>query len=228
MGIGTESLLGGKKKMYNNRRLLRWLVIVIGVVVGLPVLLVLFLNIDGWGLFVLDLAFCFLVQASIALALTGAFLVIFLTIFRNHTELLLSRSTWVGIFLATAVPILLLFPALFHRPVDVYDMAQTIVMIIAFGLLIEPFKRFLKRPGSRLTYGAPSRLSQSAAFKPRTRPARRMSHTQRELYRSLLRKVMGDEPTALRLMDFERQRAPDATTTELLERAIDRWKRDNR
>jgi len=214
--------------MYNNRRLLRWLAIVIGVVVGLPVLLVLFLNVDGWGLFVLDLAFCFLAQASIALTLTGVLSVIFLTIFRNHTEFLLSRSTWVGIFLATAVPILLLFPTLFHRPVDVYDIAQTIVMIIAFALLIEPFKRFLKRPGSRLPYGAPSLLSRRPAFRPRTRPARWMSHTQRELYRNLLRKVMGDEPTALRLMDFERQRAPDATTTELLERAIDRWKRDNR
>jgi len=214
--------------MHNNRRLLRWLAIVIGVVVGLPVLFVLFLNADGWGTFVLDLAFCFLVQASIALTLTGVLLVIFLTIFRNHTEFLLSRSTLVGIFLASAVPILSLFPTLFHRPADDHDIAQTIVMIIAFGLLIEPFKRLLRRPGSRLAYGAPSAPSRRPALRPRTRPARRISHTHRKLYRNLLRKVMGDEPTVLRLMNLERQRAPDATTTELLERAIDRWERDNR
>ena len=51
---------------------------------------------------------------------------------------------------------------------------------------------------------------------------------QAELYNDLLRKVGGDHDAAERLITFERQRTPHATRKECLQRALQRWERDNR
>jgi hypothetical protein len=51
---------------------------------------------------------------------------------------------------------------------------------------------------------------------------------QADLFNELLRKVGGDRPTAERLIDFERQRAPKGNRTAWLESAIRRWEQDNR
>jgi predicted nucleic acid-binding Zn-ribbon protein len=48
-----------------------------------------------------------------------------------------------------------------------------------------------------------------------------------ELYDELLRKVGGDEGIANRLIAFEGERSPQASRSECIRRAIERWERDN-
>jgi hypothetical protein len=48
------------------------------------------------------------------------------------------------------------------------------------------------------------------------------------LYQDLLRKVRFNGSIADRLIEFERKQDPDATRLELIQKAIDRWDRDNR
>ena len=50
----------------------------------------------------------------------------------------------------------------------------------------------------------------------------------KELYRNLLIKNLHDKEVVNRLIEFERNRNPNATKAELLQSAIDRWERDNR
>jgi hypothetical protein len=47
------------------------------------------------------------------------------------------------------------------------------------------------------------------------------------LYNDLLRKTGGDRAAVERLIDFERQRLPNATRTQWLENAVMRWEEDN-
>ncbi len=49
-----------------------------------------------------------------------------------------------------------------------------------------------------------------------------------ELYDELLRKVGGDEAAADRLIALEGKRSPQASRSECIRRAIERWERDNR
>ena len=48
------------------------------------------------------------------------------------------------------------------------------------------------------------------------------------LYNDLLRKVGGDPAAAERLIDYERQHAPEATRIIWLQKAIQHWKSDNK
>jgi predicted nucleic acid-binding Zn-ribbon protein len=48
------------------------------------------------------------------------------------------------------------------------------------------------------------------------------------LYNDLLQKVGGDRATVDRLIEFERERAPKSTRRKWIERASQRWERDNR
>ncbi len=48
------------------------------------------------------------------------------------------------------------------------------------------------------------------------------------LYQDLLRKVRFNGSTADRLIDYERQQAPQASRLKLIQNAIERWERDNR
>lgn len=50
---------------------------------------------------------------------------------------------------------------------------------------------------------------------------------QSDLYDDLLRKVGGNPAAVERLVEFERQRLPDANRTVLLRNAIQRWELDN-
>jgi hypothetical protein len=47
------------------------------------------------------------------------------------------------------------------------------------------------------------------------------------LYNDLLERVAGDRPTADRLIEYERQRAPRATRLACIKNAIERWDKDN-
>jgi len=55
-----------------------------------------------------------------------------------------------------------------------------------------------------------------------------VSLNQADLYENLLRKVGWDEGVVERLVDFERDRAPNGTRIQWLESAIERWERDNK
>lgn len=52
--------------------------------------------------------------------------------------------------------------------------------------------------------------------------------TEENLYQDLFIKVGYDHGTAKRLIEYERQRAPQATRSQLIRSAIQRWGRDNR
>ena len=49
-----------------------------------------------------------------------------------------------------------------------------------------------------------------------------------QLYRQLLEKAKGDRKLVERLIEYERQRTPDATLNQLMLNAIYRWDRDRR
>jgi hypothetical protein len=48
------------------------------------------------------------------------------------------------------------------------------------------------------------------------------------LHRELVRRVRGDRACAERLLHYEREKAPEASETELVRRALDRLERDRR
>jgi hypothetical protein len=52
--------------------------------------------------------------------------------------------------------------------------------------------------------------------------------TEENLYQDLFVKTGYDHEVAKRLIDYERQRAPQATRSQLIRNAIQRWERDNR
>lgn len=54
-----------------------------------------------------------------------------------------------------------------------------------------------------------------------------VSHEEQDLYQDLLQKTGQDNEQVERLVEFERKHAPHADRLELLQRAIDRWLRDN-
>lgn len=50
--------------------------------------------------------------------------------------------------------------------------------------------------------------------------------TVKRLYQTLLNRTLGDKQKVERLVKLERQRAPQASTVELLQRALERWERE--
>ena len=195
--------------------------------VALPTLGILAFHVGGGGTSILDVALAFIVQTLIALALLAVLLAILLAVFGAHRESLTSRTTLTTIFIITTILALLLWPNLSHRPVDLTAAALTVLMIIAFALLVEPLRRFVSRSAARAA-GKPLASSAQRPVARRVRPPlRRLSRRERQLYGRLLSMVLGDEATADRLIEYERCRAPYASTEDLLSRATDRLRRDN-
>ena len=203
----------------NNRPLLKQLVrmVILAQALGIPILIILaILDLGGWREFVWSVVVSFFAQAIIALILFGVLLAV-PQAFKNLLAFSPSKPLLLGIAAVLALPFL---SPVFHRPVDIYDVVQTIPLIVDLGLLVEPFKRFLKvlrpPPKRRPLYGSTA---------PPIDPT---SHTSEALYGDLLRKVGGDRATAERLIAYERKRAPYAGRDELVKRAIQRWELDNR
>jgi hypothetical protein len=136
------------------------------------------------------------------------------------------------VFALAAVAVLPALRWLFRRPVDVYDIGQTVLLCVLFYLIV----RRLERGRSRLSpdlrsarYRAPTPRSRRYAAPGREmRPSPKRSAGYQALYQNLLRKVGGDHTTVLRLIEYERVGDPGASDIELLESAIWRWERDNR
>jgi len=203
----------------NNQILLKWL----GVILVLVLAVVIILNPDGWGKFILDLAGSLGAQLFITLVLFGISLIA-LNLLTDVQVQNLSRWVLVGIFSLSAILALLPLPVIFDRSLDVYDGVQTVILIASFSLLTEPFRSFWRRTKS----SSGQRPSVSTFPRPREKSARPLSHTDSALYQSLLKKVLHDRGTAERLIEYERRRAPHAPREELVKSAIVRWERDNR
>jgi hypothetical protein len=110
------------------------------------------------------------------------------------------------------------------RQIDIYDGAQTVVLMILFYRAAGYFEHDLGRPAPR-----PS----APPYRPpiTNRPTLHIGQArdaQHPLYLNLLNKAMGDGDKVERLIAYERMAAPHASRTELMERAIIRWERDNR
>jgi hypothetical protein len=98
----------------------------------IPVLLVIVaLYVDGWGTFLLDVAFTLLVQVVIAIMLFG-WLIIVVDNLKGALKITpFSQNMRLGVFLASAIVALPLMGSVFHRPVDNYDIAQTLLILAA-------------------------------------------------------------------------------------------------
>jgi len=205
----------------NNRSLLKRLVqvVILAQAVGILILIILaVLDLDGWREFVWSVGVSFFAQAIIALILFGILLTV-LPAFKNFLAFSLSEPLLLGIAAALALPFL---SPVFHRPVDIYDVVQTIPLIVDLGSLAEPFKHFLKRLRPQQP---PSRRRRPSG--PTAPPIYSASDTSEALYRNLLNKVGGDRGTAERLIAYESKRAPYASRDELVKRAIESWELDN-
>jgi len=200
----------------NRQERLKWL----GLALGLLIILVIVLNPDGWGTFVRDVVASFVVQAAIALILFGMMLA-FLIRFESLLPVSLSGGVLWGTFFIADVLALLLLPSIFRRPVDVYDIAQSVVLLVVFCFLAGSAGRYLRGLRDRLRKPPATRESRQ------TRPPA-TSYAEGKLYGSLLSKVLGNRETAERLIEYERRRVPGASREELIRRAIERWELDNR
>jgi hypothetical protein len=92
----------------------------------------------------------------------------------------------------------------------------------------EPKERPKFHPKSRLALAVESILRK---IRGQAHPAEELfTAAMREaiLFDDLLRKVGGDRSTVERLIDFERQKRPNATRLTCLQNAIQRWEQENR
>lgn len=195
----------------------------------LALLAVLIWDLGGWGAFLLDILQSVLIQAAVAVALYWAAA----AVLRRLTTARPARDVEAIIFALAAIVALPFLRLVFHRSLDLYDAAQTAILLLAFLLLREPLRRFRRSP--RLS--VPSRLdpaqSQSPqsdrrySFSPHYAP-HTASREYRELYARLVARAGGDRSLAERLIARQRQRTPGASPEDQLRDILDEWDRDNR
>ncbi|UCG84178.1 MAG: hypothetical protein JSW38_05010 [Dehalococcoidia bacterium] len=187
----------------DNRSLPKWLVqiVILTQALGVPALVVLaILDLEGWRAFVWSVLVSFVVQAIIALILFVVLRAV-LRVFKDLLRFVLPDLLLLSIAAVLALPFLSL---VFHRPVDIYDVVQTIPLIVDLPLLIGRFERFVNRIRMR-----------------QARPGQRSP-----FYGDLVHRVGGDRSVADRLIEYERKRAPHVSRDELVKRAIERLERD--
>jgi hypothetical protein len=189
--------------MRRDHTLPKWLVqtVILAQALGVPVLVVLaILDLEGWRAFVWSVLVSFFAHAIIALILFGILLAV-LRVFKNLLTFSASKPLLLGIAVVLVLPFLSL---VLHRPVDIYDVVQTIPLIVDLPLLIGRFERFVNRIRMR-----------------QARPGQRSP-----FYSDLVHRVGGDRSVADRLIEYERKRAPHVSIDELVKRAIERLERD--
>jgi hypothetical protein len=164
---------------------------------------------------------------------------------------LLPRWQLQALFSAAALLALPAAPLLFGRPLDYRDSIQTVALMALFAPLSGVFAQILARrpilarqarrePPAPADPGAPADPAATPRAGP-PRPAvappptmapplyvlRPLAEADNPLYHSLVAKAFGDRDTANRLIEYERRRHPSGSRSELIQRAIDRWERDN-
>jgi hypothetical protein len=122
----------------------------------------------------------------------------------------------------------------FKRPVDAYDVGQTILLCVAFYVIVRRIERRFQRlspnprpkiyrtPAPPVTPRRTSRVRYSARDRD-SAPIREWSPGYQARFQNLLRQVGGDYATVTKLVEYERVRKPDASDVELLENALWRW-----
>lgn len=194
--------------------------------VVISVLIVLILDIDGWGTFALDIAKSLAVQLIAAMVLLGIVLAI-LEERSRATYLRLSRYVVSAIFILALVVALPVLPVVFKRPIDVYDGIQTLVLMALFYYVAGEYRDDFWRRSLGRRSARPREPDFAFPSKP-SGPTEPVEHVREDLYQNLLRKVTGDRRIVERLIAYERSRTPNASIEELLRSAIIRWERDNR
>ena len=187
-----------------NRSSFGWLLAIVALLVFLVVVI---LDPGGWGAFLLDIAKAFLVQAGISAILYGI-LRATLTPLKNVYNVTWTRVRLSGLFFLAALLGVVMLPGLFERQVDIYDGLQTLLLVAVFYVLAGRYRLIL--------------------IKTRGQSDPPPSLRERQLYDNLLLKVGGDRSTVERLIDYEQSRAPGFERAEYLQRAIERWERENR
>jgi len=79
-------------------------------------------------------------------------------------------------------------------------------------------------PSEQPVQPLPPPAQEPVAARPPAQP--NDGETVKRLYQTLLNRTLGDKQKVERLVKLERQRAPQASTVELLQRALERWERD--
>ena len=123
-----------------QRILLKWLMWI----AGLVLIVLLVFDIDGWRAFLLDIIGSFLVQTIVAVFLFGV-LAVGARIVQGFTGLHVSSPGALRImFLVAAGAGLLLLSTMVHRQIDVYDLGQALVLVVAFESLLNPIQRLIR------------------------------------------------------------------------------------
>ena len=190
--------------MTPKRSSIWWL---LAIVMAILFLIVVAFNPGGWGTFLLDIAKSLLVQGGITVVLYGILRAV-LAPLKGVTNVAWTRARLSGLFLLAALLAVVMLPGLFGRPVDIYDGLQTLVLVALFYVLAGRYRLIL--------------------VKTRGKSDPPPSLKERQLYDNLLLKVSGDRSTLGRLIDYEQSRAPGLDRVEYLQRAIERWERENR
>ena len=196
----------------------------------LPAALALFAalvsNVGGWGAFALDVGKAALAQAAVALALYW----VATTALRRLSPSLLSRDAELIVFALAAIVALPILRLVFHRPLDLYDAAQTAALTLLFGLRgamlrsrrrVRPVAPSRPEPGQSQIPTAERRYSYSPHYAPRA-----ASSEYQRLYNHLVARAGGDRSVVERLIARQRQRTPGASPEGQLSNIIAEWDRD--
>jgi hypothetical protein len=202
----------------------------VSIFLAAAILVVLILDLGGWGTFALDIAKSVAVQFLVAAILTG---IVWAILHAVDEAWDFSLPGVVVRFLSSFAPVLALvaLPLVFKRPVDVYDAVQTVVLVVLFFHLGDEYEgptvRRPRRASASRPHG-PALPPRAPVSRPPPLPPRPRASREGVLYQKLLTKALGDAEKVERLVDYERGRAPHASRKELLERALERWERDSR
>jgi len=186
----------------------------------------------AWVDSIVDVALVFLVQADVASILFGILLAISVA-WKPLLPWLLHRWRLRALFFVATVLALPAYPLVLARPVGYTGVILTAVLALLFFPLTHAFIRYLGTIQAKreVVYPAAGRIVPNRSVH-RTRPApevRTPADTPDSLlYRNLVRKTFGDRAAADRLINYERKHFPFASQSELIQRAIERWERDNR
>jgi hypothetical protein len=177
-------------------------------------------NWDDWRTFLLDVAKTLSVQLFIAVLIFAWLIAIYSMVRIIFGMRHVSKNGLINIFLASTILALPFISLIFQRPIDLYDLGQT-ALIVVVGLLCGSFQRTLSDFRRNLRKGfSPKRTSKFTALQ--------MNSVNKVVYQNLLLKARGDKELVERLVEYEYTRSPNASLRSLMDSAVVRWELDNR
>lgn len=128
-----------------NELVLIILAVVTSLITLAIILAAVFLDVGGWGGFVLDLLLSAIVQGLLAALLLGLILALLVILFRPFFPFFVSRGVIAIMFLGTAIMALSFIPQIFNRGLDLYDYVTTLLLAGFFAFLVDPLKQVASR-----------------------------------------------------------------------------------